>query len=134
MVHYMSQRQPVEPPGADSPSADIHKELAALQIIGKAFADLPNDAARVRVLRWATERFAPALTPPRLAPVTAPAARDPLTTEDLSDLFDEPGDRSPDPEPDSEPESAAPRHEPLESMVRGFVSDFQRIAKEWDGE
>ena len=70
-------------------------EVEAIRTVGRALAKLPDDASRVRVLRWAAERFeiedalAPAVAP-AAAIVNATAVEGPdltLSMDGLSDLF-----------------------------------------------
>lgn len=104
-------------------------ELEALAAIGHTLAGLPDAAARTRVLRWALERFSPDAGPdPTPAPARAIAsAPDPtLVVDSLEEMFE---DR---PAHAREPES--PRAtQPVESMVKRFVTDFQRLVVEWQG-
>ena len=83
-------------------------EIIAICAVGKALASLEDPEARMRVLRWANERFQLALTAPLQAPAPAPAplsapsaalhlapAPD-LTVDGLADLFE--GSADPPPE------------------------------------
>jgi len=77
-------------------------ELIAICAVGKALASLEDAEARKRVLRWANERFQPALTAPTQAlvpasvpsPATVPplrlASEPDLTVDGLDDLFEQP--------------------------------------------
>jgi hypothetical protein len=110
---------------------DAAEELAVMRIVGRALAQLPDSQSRMRVLRWATERFRPVATADvrTLPPVPAPSRRSgdqALSVEGMEALFaDVPEAR----EPVAPVRPAAP--EKLESLVEGFVSDFQRVALEW---
>ena len=83
-------------PSAERDALDV--ELIALCAVGKALASLEDPEARMRVLRWASERFRAHSTAPSqpLAPVPVPApalrlAPEPdLTVDGLDDLFEEP--------------------------------------------
>lgn len=105
---------------------EVDTELDVMMTVGHALATLRDPAARSRVLRWAAERFqgtTMGTVPSRV--VSEPA--DPcLTVEDLGDLFNEPS-ASPHPEV----HHTAREEPPLDSLVRGFVDDFQRVALEW---
>jgi hypothetical protein len=78
-----------------SDADNMTAEVEAIRIVGRALAKLPDDASRVRVLRWAAERFqieaalAPAAAP-AAAIVNATAVEGPdltLSMDGLSDLF-----------------------------------------------
>ncbi len=125
MVHYMAQHQAAASQPASSPD-DLTAEIAAMQKIGTALAGL-NDEVRLRVLRWAAERFSP-LAPVQVA-ATQPNGQDTtLAVDSLEDFFDT---RSPGSQVEQAPCTSGA--EPVESMVKGFVDDFQRIAREWQG-
>jgi hypothetical protein len=106
---------------------EMETELHVMMTVGRALATLHDPAARSRVLRWAAERFqdTPMETVPSRA-VSAPA--DPCLTveDDLGDLFN-----APSAFPHPEVHHAARDEPPLDSLVRGFVDDFQRVALEW---
>jgi hypothetical protein len=82
-------------------------ELIALCAVGKALASLEDPEARLRVLRWANERFQPASTAPAqaAAPAEEPAPAPPpalrlapepdAAVDGLDDLFEEPVNRPP---------------------------------------
>ena len=129
MVHYMAQHQAAghqTAPQASALSNDLTAEIAAMAKIAAALGDL-DASTRARVLRWVADRFsAAALTQP---PVTAPPARPDMTlsVDGLGELFADRKSSAP-----AEPAVDGPS-EPVESMVRGFVDEFQRIAREWQG-
>src|SRR5689334_20675170 len=115
-------------------------ELEAIAAIGRALANVPDPVARVRILRWAVDRFLPsegpatsASTPASGSSATAPAssstaaADQTLAVESLGELF------APDaPAPPAVQQPPAGK-QPVETLVRGFVSDFQRLVVEWQG-
>jgi hypothetical protein len=135
-------------------------ELEAMQAIATALAAVRDPQARQRVLQWANERFNadPALLASPHRPNAAEPADDPsLAVEPLYEFFEAPraaarvpatretviepalaDRRIPQPfaasaAPEVPPrESRAVREEPaLDTLVRGFASDFQRLAVEW---
>jgi len=132
-------------PQVRDPLAD---ELEAIAAIGHALANVHDPVARVRILRWAVDRFLPqqiaatGLTAP-LAPAAPRAESDPAAgvppidkADDLDDLFEhEPASRKAlrDAAPAGEPAPVQPPPQPVESLVRGFVTDFQRLVVEWQG-
>src|SRR5215510_9041711 len=80
-----SSYSPTERRTSDDYIAD---ELDAISTIAQVLATLPDTAARVRVLRWAAERFeinAPMTT--TAAPATASAVDQTLSVDGLQDLF-----------------------------------------------
>jgi len=143
---------------ADSTTDAVSAELAAMHAIAAALARVRDPQARLRVLRWATDRFQPSTTagvPPQAADtamIVAIAEEDPTlavenlydlfessASNDMCDMFETPASASaalavatPAPEPACEPRKQA-REEParLETLVRGFASEFQRLAMEW---
>ena len=147
---------------ADSTTDAVSAELAAMHAIAAALARVRDPQARLRVLRWATDRFQPSTTagvPPQAADtamIAAIAEQDPAlavenlydlfessasndTLDDMCDMFETPASASaalavatPAPEPACEPRKHA-REEParLDTLVRGFASEFQRLAMEW---
>jgi hypothetical protein len=143
------------------PIADaVAAELDAMQAIAAALARVPDPQARLRVLRWAADRFQPAAAaalPQQPAEAAAPAAiasaDASLSIDSLHDLFDAPlpidtlddvsgmfetpvrasaARAAAAPKPASEPRKQ-PREEParLDTLVRGFASELQRLAMEW---
>jgi hypothetical protein len=134
---------------------EISAELDAMHTVGHALARLHDPAARARVLRWAAERFETALdaTSGDGGGMTAAVVtRDPIdqsvNMEGLHELFDGPSGsprleilhldtvEPPAPgrrkaaRPPNSPREAA-ETEPLDSLMRGLASDFQRFAVEW---
>jgi hypothetical protein len=128
--------------GSAQAIARARSELAAMEGISDLLARLPDAAARDRVLHWVDAIFrqdTPAPVPmPAPTPLhvvrpaafresTVDAADDGyLSVKDLDDWFDKdsispPDDRLP------EPVSA----QPVVSMIHGFVSDFQKLARDW---
>jgi hypothetical protein len=77
-------------------------ELIAICAVGKALASVEDPEARLRVLRWANERFQPVLDAPPHAQLPAPRPSPPavpalrlapepdLTVDGLDDLFAQP--------------------------------------------
>jgi hypothetical protein len=93
-----------------SDAENMTDEFEAIRTLGRALAKLPDKAARVRVLRWAAERFqiepalAPAVAPPA-APVKTATVEGPdltLSMDGLSDLFPARKEQSRTPEFDSD--------------------------------
>jgi transcription elongation factor Elf1 len=79
-----------------SDADNMTDEVDAIRTVGRALARLRDDASRVRVLRWAAERFqieaalAPAVAPTAAAAVTTATDEGPdltLSMDGLSDLF-----------------------------------------------
>ena len=122
-------------PSPEPKADDLGAEIAAMESVARAVSSLP-EAARERVLRWAVERYqltallpqaqaAPnaatlASTP---APVSAveQATADRDLTLDGAELFGQTHRSNP---------ATAPQGG-VESLVHDFVSEFQRVAKEW---
>src|SRR5256885_981156 len=148
MVHYMTPRNAQKAPEEAQLASDVSTELAAMQRVVMALGDLRDDRARLRVIRWAVERFfatalAQAATPTGRQPAPAAASAEQvanvgtmttadttLEVDDLHDFFvnDTVGaddDCCLEPEPQPQPAVA---EEPIESMLKNFVDDFQRIA------
>jgi hypothetical protein len=109
---------------------DLADELDALAVVARTLAGL-DPAARERVLGWAIARFDVSEPAPRTRAMACQVA-DPALSVDGVELFD----------PKSASESvdetltlpAPPATPPgVESMVRGFVTDFQRLVIEWQG-
>jgi hypothetical protein len=130
------------------PSADdsLTAELKALAAVGHALADL-DPAARARVLRWAIDRFdvdpiqndAPNVRqqqPEHAAPLPDTT----LLVDDIEDLFDDPVHRE-SREVDTNgicqrpapPPRAVARAQPTESLLSGFVAEFQQLVVQWQG-
>jgi len=104
----------------------IKNELAAMEAIAAALAQLDNDETRTRVIHWAMSRFthaAPAVTAaapiPASSPTPAPsvaaraASDDGLSVSTLDDLF-------------------AAREKSTGGMIHEFVTEFQGIVHEWN--
>lgn len=122
--------------------ADVTIELEVIQAVGRALTQLPDDEARRRVLRWINDRFQPSAA--RFDDDTPagphPSVDSTLGIDGLSEFFERPGlepimhaealdlDLGLGLALEPEPEPEQPQ---LESLVRGFVNDFQRIALEW---
>ena len=109
--------------------------------ISDLLAQLPDAAARKRVLHWLDAVFrqdAPAPAPiptPTPLHVVQPAVfreskvnapEDSLSVADLEDWFENP--RTP-PSDDRLPEPVS--SQPVVSMIHGFVVDFQKLARDW---
>lgn len=110
-------------------SDPLTAELDALATIARALVALPDAQTRTRVLRWALERFPPDATATGRVQ-TAVAVADPMLAVDaLDDVFE----RCEPAEPMARAQSPREEAQPVESMVRGFVSDFQRLVVEWQG-
>ena len=130
---------------------EVNTELDAMQAVGLALSNLHDPRARARVLRWATERFEIDVeTPP--GPVFGKAARvaaSPmdLTLEGVDEMFDpwpvtlrpanlqvedtEPPHVSRDAAHLQNIHCEAADSEPLDSLMRGLATDFQRFAVDW---
>ena len=129
----------------------LSSELEAMAAIGRVLGALPDDGARQRVLRWACERFglepvqAAALLPEGIfAESAASLADDPaLKIDSLDDMFEM---ASPDDEdlalPPTQPATPAAAladapvdasKQPVETVLKSFVAEFQRFAEEWSG-
>ena len=109
---------------------DLADELDALAVIGRTLGGL-DPAARDRVLRWAMERFDAS----QRATQTAASGRrvqDPALSVDGAELF---GPKRPAERVDETLTLPGPSTAPrgVDSMVRGFVTDFQRLVIEWQG-
>jgi hypothetical protein len=136
--------------GSTDALARAQAELAAMEGISDLLTQLPDAAARKRVLHWLDAIFrqdAPAPAPMstrrplhvvqpvvfRESNVNAPENSslsvgdlDSLSVEDFDDWFD--NDRTPPPD-DRLPEPASAQ--PVVSMIHGFVVDFQKLARDW---
>lgn len=111
----------------DDSNDDVLKELEAMTTIARVLGMLEQPAARLRVLRWASEKF-------QLAegdlfvrlPATAgnPTAASEVNVDELLDIF----------EVDKPAAAEQVRgKEPLDALVRELAADFQRLALEWHG-
>jgi hypothetical protein len=153
----MSTAPRVGPPAGPD---EVEAELDAMQAVGLALSHLPDPKARARVLRWATERFElqietpsgpvagkPVLVVTRpIDHVTRPIDQS-MTLEGVHEMFDTPvaalrpaNLHLEAPEPALVSRDAAPPQnihreaadtEPLDSLMRGLATDFQRFAIEW---
>jgi len=134
---------------------NMTEEVEAIRAVGRALAQLPDAAARVRVMRWAAERFQIETTVAAVAvasasPVTTATVKPPdptLSMDGVTELFPAPAD------PNrvkalaatsltltAEPVAALAPHveeiPPVQetpqagSMLHSFVSDFQRLAND----
>lgn len=122
---------------------DVTVELEVIQSVGRALARLSDADAQARVIRWINDRFQQSsASKPANATVNGPrpgrftpALDAALGVDELEDFFERPG-ATPVMHRESvaEREPAAPQQEVgIDSLVRGFVSDFQRVALEWQG-
>ncbi len=107
-----------------------------MQAVGRALASVSDPLVRARVLRWAAERFADSSAAPG-APGDPPASGDAdLALDGVHALFDQGEDAGAPPEPAPRPidhRRASLDASPLEAVVRSFVDDFRRLAREWQG-
>ena len=132
---------------------EVSAELDAMQAVGVALSHLQDPSARARVLRWATERFEIHVETPS-EPVSVKPARvatrpvdQSMTLEGVHEMFDAPAAsirpaslhlEATDPTHVSR-DAAQPQNihcdaaapEPLDSLMRGLATDFQRFAVEW---
>jgi hypothetical protein len=109
---------------------DLADELDALAVVGRTLSGLDR-AARDRVLRWAVERF-DVSDPGTGTGAIARQCEDPALSVDGVELFDR---KSAAERVDEALTIPGPSTTPpgVESMVRGFVMDFQRLVIEWQG-
>ncbi|PYR43169.1 MAG: hypothetical protein DMF93_03875 [Acidobacteria bacterium] len=79
---------------SDPIAGALSAELDAMHAIGAALARVRDPQARLRVLRWAADRFdaqpAAAPAPPPSAAVAAPLSDPTLAVETLHELFEPP--------------------------------------------
>jgi hypothetical protein len=139
--------------GLSAGPEEVSAELDAMQAVGLALSHLQDPRARARVLRWATGRFEIHVEIPPDA-VAGKGARvatrsiDPsMTLEGVHEMFDAPAASlrpanlhldATEPPPVSR-DAAQPQNmrcdagdpEPLDSLMRGLATDFQRFAVEW---
>jgi len=130
----------------------MRNELAVMRALATALESLPDDRARVRAIRWVIEAFNLELDqqdnttsePPVVAARgTAARSSDPgLTMEGIDEMFPGPkrlpagsptnqatADRGDEPQPQTK--SDDDRNQGVKSMIDGFVSDFQKLAQDW---
>jgi hypothetical protein len=109
--------------------SDINIEIEVIQAMSQALARLPDQESQRRVLRWINDRFQPS-SGSHDGPSTPNGVVDSnLGVDGLADLFDPPGMK-----PIMHCEDVEPTEQRgLETLVRGFVADFQRCALEWQG-
>jgi hypothetical protein len=110
-------------------SDEVSVELEVMQTIADALARLRDPQAQWRVLCWTTDRLLAAPTDLAADLVLDAVAEPALEVDELHDLFEVlPG------EPPAElprPARQAVGEEPLDSLVRGFATELQRLALEW---
>lgn len=136
----------MEKTGSAQVAARARSELAAMEGIADLLTRLPDAAARARVLHWVDAIFVrtdePAPLPmPAVTPlhVVRPAAFqqsrvDASEDGDLSvggvdDWFEKDSTAPPD---DRLQEAVSTQ--PIGSMIHGFVADFQKLARDWQGD
>ena len=126
--------------------ADGSDELDVMRSVGRALAHLPDAASRTRVLNWASDRFGLAtladadvdqarlFEPPRVADHRDLA----LSVDGMEALFSDHTDtkevrstRNADRPGEADRPARPVVPERLESLVEGFVNDFQRVATAW---
>lgn len=111
---------------------DLNIELDAMQTIARALAGVRDPEARLRILRWTSERFA-APSPSAGVKDARPAqTSDPTLTVEGLHLFDDDGIIEPVDEPAMAPAAMA-AEQPLDSLVRGFATDIRTLALQWQG-
>ena len=117
-------------------ASDVSTELAAMQRIAMALGDVHDVRIRLRVMRWAMERFLATAAPhtataaaPAPAAVVASVDRT-LEVGDLHDFFvnDTVGADDDDCTEPAAEETQSAAEESIESMLKSLVTDFQRIA------
>lgn len=108
----------------------LNDELEAMAIIGRVLDGIDDPAVRDRVLRWTNERFHPLTERPPAAAVSSDIshADSALAIDSLADLF--PHDR-PDREESREKFALVTASGRPERTLRSFVTDVQRLAKDW---
>jgi hypothetical protein len=108
---------------------EVNNELEAMRTIARALVRLRDQRTRDRVLRWTNERFtaapAEAAAPPATVNARPTVVPDPTLTIDARDFFADAVVETPI------PSAAASVAEPLDSLVRGFASDFRALALQW---
>jgi hypothetical protein len=119
---------------------ELNVELEAIQTIARALAGVRDVQTRLRILRWTNDRFAGAAA-------AAPTAADRQLTCDPSlsvdgvalfaddgivemadDIIDMPAC-----EPVAPAAAAHAPDQPLDSLMRGFATDFRALALQWHG-
>jgi hypothetical protein len=135
--------------GSTVAATRARSELAAMEGIADLLARLPDAAARHRVLQWAAaivhqDEPAPVSIPgsmPGATPlhvVRSAAVQESkvnaqedwgLSVGDLHNWFEK--DSTPPPD-DRLQDAVAPR--PVASMIHGFVEDFRKLARDWQGD
>jgi hypothetical protein len=133
----MTPRKTEETPGQALLASDVTTELAAMQRVAMALGDLRDEQARLRVIRWAMQRYFPAVaaetvSPAPVAASSLPASDATLEVDSLTDFFVRDTVVLDDDDCMPQPSKPAVR-EPIESMVKGFVADFQQLAAAWQG-
>jgi hypothetical protein len=108
----------------------LSEELEAMAAIGRVLDGIEDPAVRQRVLRWTNERFA-LIEKPQAGSASVEIAHDDpaLAVDSLHDLFSNDRDR-PDGD-ESRDKFALVANRPVETTLRSFVADFQRLAKDW---
>lgn len=116
---------------------DVTVELEVIQAVGRALARLPDADAQKRVINWINDRFQSASTPvasTRGGHGDTVIADAQLAVEELSEFFEQPVTVARTAPPVTlHREAAEPEPAGIDALVRGFVSDFQRVALEWQG-
>src|SRR5438552_1765351 len=101
----------------DSVFSHVGAELAAMQAVGNALAMLPDHEARLRVIRWASERFQAAARAQGMAVPPDPT----LALDGIQDLLSKLSTHVKGEIDNEEPES----------LVQGFDGNYKRFAIEW---
>lgn len=137
MTQRSTQKTPEEALVASEVAADVAAELAAMQRIAMALGDVHDVRIRLRVMRWAMERFLMIAAEPHTTTVAGPAPVATVasfdTTLEVGDLHDLFVNDTVDADDDDCTLPAAKDAQPaaeesIESMLKSFVTDFQRIA------
>ena len=135
-IHYLTPRSTQKTPEEALFASDVATELAAMERIAMALGDVRDVRIRLRVMRWAMERFL-ATAAPHTATAAAPAPAAvvasidrTLEVGDLHDFFvnDTVGADDDDCTQPAAEETQPAAEESIESMLKSFVTDFQRIA------
>ena len=103
----------------------LTEELEAMAAIGHVLDNIADLSVRQRVLDWAAYRFQ-AQKPPVIDPSDAIRVDPALAVDSLDDICV--GDRQ---EPHDGLKLVIQTRPPVESTLRSFVADFQRLAKDW---